>query len=40
LAGRPAAEVGAIVSGNIHGFTRTLTAVALETSKGNLPRDV
>ena len=38
--GRAAAEVGAviIVGGNIDGFTRTLTtAIALETSKGNLP---
>ena len=38
--GRAAAEVGAvmIVGGNINGFTRTMTtAVALETSKGNLP---
>src|SRR3954464_828649 len=38
--GRPAAEVGAIiiVGGNIEGFTRTMTtAIALETSKGNLP---
>jgi tungstate transport system permease protein len=38
--GRAAAEVGAvmIVGGNIEGFTRTMTtAVALETSKGNLP---
>jgi tungstate transport system permease protein len=38
--GRGAAEVGAvmIVGGNIDGFTRTMTtAVALETSKGNLP---
>jgi tungstate transport system permease protein len=38
--GRAAAEVGAvmIVGGNIDGFTRTMTtAVALETSKGNLP---
>ena len=38
--GRSAAEVGAvmIVGGNIDGFTRTMTtAVALETSKGNLP---
>src|SRR5204862_412376 len=37
---RAAAEVGAvmIVGGNIDGFTRTMTtAVALETSKGNLP---
>lgn len=38
--GRAAAEVGAvmIVGGNIDGFTRTMTtAVALETSKGDLP---
>jgi tungstate transport system permease protein len=38
--GRAAAEVGAIiiVGGNIEGFTRTLTtAIALETSKGDLP---
>ena len=38
--GRAAAEVGAvmIVGGNIDGFTRMMTtAVALETSKGNLP---
>lgn len=38
--GRAAAEVGTvmIVGGNIDGFTRTMTtAVALETSKGNLP---
>ena len=38
--GRAAAEVGAIiiVGGNIDGFTRVMTtAVALETSKGNLP---
>jgi tungstate transport system permease protein len=38
--GRAAAEVGAviIVGGNINGFTRTMTtAIALETSKGNLP---
>ncbi|MEO7206587.1 MAG: ABC transporter permease [Steroidobacteraceae bacterium] len=37
--GRAAAEVGAviIVGGNIAGFTRTMTtAIALETSKGNL----
>ena len=37
--GRAAAEVGAvmIVSGNIDGFTRTMTtAIALEPSKGNL----
>jgi tungstate transport system permease protein len=37
--GRSAAEVGAviIVGGNIDGFTRTMTtAIALETSKGNL----
>jgi tungstate transport system permease protein len=38
--GRAAAEVGAviIVGGNIDGYTRTMTtAIALETSKGNLP---
>lgn len=38
--GRAAAEVGAviIVGGNIEGFTRTMTtAIALETSKGELP---
>jgi tungstate transport system permease protein len=38
--GRAAAEVGAIiiVGGNIDGFTRTMTtAIALETSKGELP---
>jgi tungstate transport system permease protein len=38
--GRAAAEVGAIiiVGGNINGFTRTMTtAIALETSKGDLP---
>lgn len=38
--GRATAEVGAvmIVGGNIDNFTRTMTtAVALETSKGNLP---
>jgi tungstate transport system permease protein len=37
--GRAAADVGAviIVGGNIDGFTRTMTtAIALETSKGNL----
>jgi tungstate transport system permease protein len=37
--GRAAAEVGAIiiVGGNIAGYTRTMTtAIALETSKGNL----
>ena len=37
--GRAAAEVGAIiiVGGNIQGYTRTMTtAIALETSKGNL----
>jgi tungstate transport system permease protein len=37
--GRAAAEVGAIiiVGGNIDGYTRTMTtAIALETSKGNL----
>lgn len=38
--GRAAAEVGAIiiVGGNIDGFTRTMTtAIALETSKGDMP---
>lgn len=38
--GRAAAEVGAvlIVGGNIEGLTRTMTtAIALETSKGDLP---
>src|ERR1051326_2509995 len=38
--GRAAAEVGAIiiVGGNIEGFSRTMTtAIALETSKGDLP---
>jgi tungstate transport system permease protein len=38
--GRAAAEVGTlmIVGGNINGFTRTMTtAIALETSKGDLP---
>jgi len=38
--GRAAAEVGSIiiVGGNIDGYTRTMTtAIALETSKGNLP---
>ena len=38
--GRAVSEVGAIliVGGNIRGFTRTMTtAVALETSKGDLP---
>lgn len=38
--GRAIAEVGAIliVGGNIEGFTRTMTtAIALETSKGELP---
>lgn len=38
--GRAVAEVGAIiiVGGNIRGFTRTMTtAIALETSKGDLP---
>ena len=38
--GRGIAEVGAIiiVGGNIRGFTRTMTtAIALETSKGDLP---
>jgi tungstate transport system permease protein len=37
--GRAIAEVGAIiiVGGNIQGYTRTMTtAIALETSKGNL----
>jgi tungstate transport system permease protein len=37
--GRAAAEVGAVivVGGNIAGYTRTMTtAIALETSKGNL----
>jgi hypothetical protein len=36
--GRAAAEVGAIiiVGGNIEGFTRTMTTIALETSRGNL----
>ncbi len=37
--GRAAAEVGSIiiVGGNIEGYTRTMTtAIALETSKGNL----
>ena len=37
--GRAAAEVGSIiiVGGNIEGYTRTITtAIALETSKGNL----
>jgi tungstate transport system permease protein len=37
--GRAIAEVGAImmVGGNIRGYTRTMTtAIALETSKGNL----
>lgn len=41
--GRAAAEVGAvmIVGGNIDGFTRTMTtAIALETSKGDLPRAI
>src|SRR5438552_2834174 len=40
LPGRAAGEVGAviIVGGNIEGFTRTMTtAIALETSKGDLP---
>ena len=40
VAVRLPAEVGAvmIVGGNIDGFTRTMTtAIALETSKGNLP---
>ena len=38
--GRAATEVGTvmIVGGNIEGFTRTMTtAIALETSKGDLP---
>jgi tungstate transport system permease protein len=38
--GRAAAEVGAIliVGGNINGYTRSMTtAIALETSKGDLP---
>jgi tungstate transport system permease protein len=38
--GRAIAEVGAIiiVGGNISGYTRTMTtAIALETSKGDLP---
>jgi len=38
--GRASAEVGSIliVGGNIAGFTRTMTtAIALETSKGDLP---
>jgi tungstate transport system permease protein len=38
--GRAAAEVGAvmIVGGNVEGYTRTMTtAIALETSKGDLP---
>jgi tungstate transport system permease protein len=38
--GRASAEVGAvlIVGGNIAGYTRTMTtAIALETSKGDLP---
>jgi tungstate transport system permease protein len=41
--GRAAAEVGAIVivGGNIDGFTRTMTTtIALETSKGDLPRAI
>jgi tungstate transport system permease protein len=41
--GRAAAEVGAIiiVGGNIAGYTRTMTtAIALETSKGNLARAI
>jgi tungstate transport system permease protein len=41
--GRAAAEVGAIiiVGGNINGFTRTMTTtIALETSKGDLPRAI
>ena len=38
--GRAISEVGAvmIVGGNIDGFTRVMTAIALETSKGDLPR--
>jgi tungstate transport system permease protein len=38
--GRAIAEVGAIlmVGGNIRGYTRTMTtAIALETSRGDLP---
>src|SRR5262249_34110978 len=38
--GRAAAEVGAVIigGGNIEGYTRTMTtAIALETSKGDLP---
>jgi tungstate transport system permease protein len=38
--GRAIAEVGAVmvVGGNIEGFTRVMTtAIALETSKGDLP---
>jgi tungstate transport system permease protein len=38
--GRASAEVGAVmvVGGNIEGFTRVMTtAIALETSKGDLP---
>ena len=38
--GRAVSEVGAvmIVGGNIEGFTRVMTtAIALETSKGDLP---
>lgn len=41
--GRAAAEVGAvmIVGGNIDGFTRVMTTtIALETSKGDLPRAI
>lgn len=41
--GRAAAEVGAVIiaGGNIDGFTRTMTtAIALETSKGDLPRAI
>ncbi|MBX9710657.1 MAG: ABC transporter permease [Xanthobacteraceae bacterium] len=41
--GRAAAEVGAVivVGGNIDGFTRTMTTtIALETSKGDLPRAI
>src|SRR3712207_8257367 len=40
--GRASAEVGAVmvVGGNIEGFTRVMTtAIALETSKGDLPLD-
>jgi tungstate transport system permease protein len=38
--GRASAEVGAVmvVGGNVEGFTRVMTtAIALETSKGDLP---